>query len=64
MDTYEIAINTYVNDINIYNDYIKKYNQWILENNIELKSISYYQSKEITKLIDYNKDGEYLELEK
>ncbi|MBQ7140435.1 MAG: hypothetical protein IJO32_02905 [Bacilli bacterium] len=61
IETYEIALNSYITDIELYNEHIEKYNEWKLKNNNTdgTKTIEKFNS-DINEYIDYNKDNEYL----
>lgn len=61
VETYEIVINSYINDVELYNQHIEKYNNWKLEkdNANNSKEIEKFDTK-IIKYIDYNNDKEYL----
>lgn len=60
INAYEESINAFISDVKIYNDHIEEYNKYLDEENNNENKISLFNSTDITKYIDYNKDGEYL----
>lgn len=60
-NNYELIINSFIQDIELYNTSVDSYNEWVEANEDKtLQKFSRFESKKYKKLIDYNKDGEFL----
>lgn len=57
---YESITNYFITDMNAYNIFINQYNAYIIDEELNIESVSTIELTHYTEFIDYDNDGEYL----